>query len=50
MHVSRDGYYSWRKREKSVRQVEYEILLPWIALVAGSSPRLWGTLFDNIMS
>ena len=28
MQVSRGGYYSWRKRGKSVRQQEYEKLIP----------------------
>lgn len=28
MQVSRTGYYSWRRRGKSVRQKEYEKLIP----------------------
>lgn len=43
MQVSRSGYYSWRKREKSVRQKEYEKLIPIVQEAHRISTGTYGT-------
>jgi len=43
MRVSRSGYYSWRSREKSARQLEHEELIPIVKEAARESRGTYGT-------
>jgi len=43
MRVSQSGYYSWRKREKSPRQIENENLIPIVKKVSKESRSTYGT-------
>ena len=42
MEVSRSGYYSWKKRGKSARQLEYEELAPVVKMVHKVSKGTYG--------
>ncbi|MFQ5543821.1 MAG: IS3 family transposase [Nitrospiria bacterium] len=43
MRVSQSGYYSWRKREKSPRQIENENLIPIVKRASEESRGTYGT-------
>jgi len=43
MRVSQSGYYSWRRREKSTRQIENEKLIPIVKRASKESRETYGT-------